>query len=211
MSNTNIKKVRTSDLELKDRLVSIQRVTKVTKGGRTFSFSAIVVVGNENGVVGYGLGKASEVQAAIAKGVEDAKKNLIKVPVINGTIPHKQEMRFGGSQVMIRPAAPGTGIIAGGAMRAVLESVGVKNVLAKSKGSSNPHNLVKATIAALCELRDAYSVASPVCAASRWTRCLTVNFENANHGNIEDHSGQEPHRCLGTAAQEPRCFGSEKD
>ena len=158
MSNTNIKKVRTSDLELKDRLVSIQRVTKVTKGGRTFSFSAIVVVGNENGVVGYGLGKASEVQAAIAKGVEDAKKNLIKVPVINGTIPHKQEMRFGGSQVMI-PAAPGTGIIAGGAMRAVLESVGVKNVLAKSKGSSNPHNLVKATIAALCELRDAYSVA----------------------------------------------------
>ena len=153
MSNTNIKKVRTSDLELKDRLVSIQRVTKVT------SFSAIVVVGNENGVVGYGLGKASEVQAAIAKGVEDAKKNLIKVPVINGTIPHKQEMRFGGSQVMIRPAAPGTGIIAGGAMRAVLESVGVKNVLAKSKGSSNPHNLVKATIAALCELRDAYSVA----------------------------------------------------
>ena len=159
MSNTNIKKVRTSDLELKDRLVSIQRVTKVTKGGRTFSFSAIVVVGNENGVVGYGLGKASEVQAAIAKGVEDAKKNLIKVPVINGTIPHKQEMLFGGSQVMIRPAAPGTGIIAGGAMRAVLESVGVKNVLAKSKGSSNPHNLVKATIAALCELRDAYSVA----------------------------------------------------
>ncbi len=151
-----MKKVRTSDLELKDRLVSIQRVTKVTKGGRTFSFSAIVVVGNENGVVGYGLGKASEVTSAIAKGVEDAKKNLVKIPVINGTIPHKQEMRFGGSLVMVRPAAPGTGIIAGGAM---LESVGVKNVLAKSKGSSNPHNLVKATIAALCELRDAHSVA----------------------------------------------------
>ena len=155
MANTNIKKVRTSDLELKDRLVSIQRVTKVTKGGRTFSFSAIVVVGNEDGVVGYGLGKASEVQAAIAKGVEDAKKNLVKIPVINGTIPHKQELRYGGSLVMIRPAAPGTGIIAGGAMRAVLESVGVKNVL----GSSNPHNLVKATIGALCELRDAASVA----------------------------------------------------
>ena len=154
MANTNMKKVRTSDLELKDRLVSIQRVTKVTKGGRTFSFSAIV-----NGVVGYGLGKASEVTSAIAKGVEDAKKNLVKIPVINGTIPHKQEMRFGGSLVMVRPAAPGTGIIAGGAMRAVLESVGVKNVLAKSKGSSNPHNLVKATIAALCELRDAHSVA----------------------------------------------------
>ena len=159
MANTNVKKVRTSDLELKDRLVSIQRVTKVTKGGRTFSFSAIVVEGNENGVVGYGLGKASEVQAAIAKGVEDAKKNLVNVPIINGTIPHKQEMRFGGSEVMIRPAAPGTGIIAGGAMRAVLESVGVKNVLAKSKGSSNPHNLVKATVNALLELRDAYSVA----------------------------------------------------
>ena len=117
MSNTNIKKVRTSDLELKDRLVSIQRVTKVTKGGRTFSFSAIVVVGNEDGVVGYGLGKASEVQSAIAKGVEDAKKNLVKIPVINGTIPHKQESRYSGSLVMIRPAAPGTGIIAGGAMR----------------------------------------------------------------------------------------------
>ncbi|MBR7170322.1 MAG: 30S ribosomal protein S5, partial [Alistipes sp.] len=107
----------------------------------------------------YGLGKASEVQAAIAKGVEDAKKNLVKIPVINGTIPHKQEYRFGGSEVMIRPAAPGTGIIAGGAMRAVLESLGIKNVLAKSKGSSNPHNLVKATIGALCELRDAASVA----------------------------------------------------
>ena len=116
MSNTNIKKVRTSDLELKDRLVSIQRVTKVTKGGRTFSFSAIVVVGNEDGVVGYGLGKASEVQSAIAKGVEDAKKNLVKIPVINGTIPHKQESRYSGSLVMIRPAAPGTGVIAGGAM-----------------------------------------------------------------------------------------------
>ncbi len=159
MANTNIKKVRTSDLELKDRLVSIQRVTKVTKGGRTFSFSAIVVVGNENGVVGYGLGKAGEVTSAIAKGVEDAKKNLVKVPIINGTIPHKQESRYGGSQVVILPAAPGTGVIAGGAMRAVFESVGIKNVLAKSKGSSNPHNLVKATVNALLELRDAHSVA----------------------------------------------------
>ncbi len=158
MSNSNIK-VRTSDIELKDKLVSIQRVTKVTKGGRTFTFSAIVVVGNENGVVGFGLGKAAEVTTAIAKGVEDAKKNLVKIPIINGTIPHKQDMRYSGSVVMIRPAAPGTGIIAGGAMRAVLESVGIKNVLAKSKGSSNPHNLVKATVGALCELRDAYSVA----------------------------------------------------
>ena len=160
MANINKNRVRTSDLgELTDRLVAINRVTKVTKGGRTFTFSAIVVVGNGNGVVGYGLGKAAEVTVAISKGVEDAKKNLVKIPVLNGTIPHKQETRFGGSEVMIRPAAPGTGVIAGGAMRAVLESAGIKNVLAKSKGSSNPHNLVKATIGALCELRDARSVA----------------------------------------------------
>lgn len=154
-----IRKVKTSDLELKDRLVSIQRVTKVTKGGRTFSFSAIVVVGNEDGIVGYGLGKASEVTTAIAKGIEDAKKSLIKVPIINGTIPHEQIAKFGGARVFIKPASDGTGVTAGGAMRAVLESVGVKNVLAKSKGSSNPHNLVKATFAALLELRDAIVVA----------------------------------------------------
>ena len=158
MANNNIK-VKTSDLELKDRLVAIKRVSKTTKGGRTMSFSAIVVVGNEAGVVGYGLGKASEVQSAIAKGVEDAKKNLVKIPVINGTIPHSQEFRYGGSQVLMRPAAPGTGVKAGGAMRVVFESVGIHNVLAKSKGSSNPHNLVKATVGALMELRDAASVA----------------------------------------------------
>lgn len=156
---TSIRKVKTSDLDLKDRLVSIQRVTKVTKGGRTFSFSAIVVVGNEDGVVGYGLGKANEVTTAIAKGIEDAKKNLIKVPIINGTIPHEQLAKFGGAKVFVKPASSGTGIKAGGAMRAVLESVGVKNVLAKSKGSSNPHNLVKATFAALVEMRDAYTIA----------------------------------------------------
>ncbi|HPY66549.1 MAG TPA: 30S ribosomal protein S5 [Bacteroidales bacterium] len=154
-----IRKVKTSDLELKDRLISIQRVTKVTKGGRTFSFSAIVVVGNEDGIVGHGLGKASEVTTAIAKGIEDAKKNLIKVPVINGTIPHEQEAKFGGARVFIKPASDGTGVKAGGAMRAVLESVGIKNVLAKSKGSSNPHNLVKATIEALLQIRDPYTVA----------------------------------------------------
>ena len=158
MANSNIK-VKTSDLELKDRLVAIKRVSKTTKGGRTMSFSAIVVVGNEAGVVGYGLGKASEVQSAIAKGVEDAKKNLVKIPIINGTIPHSQEFRFGGSEVLMRPAAPGTGVKAGGAMRVVFESVGIHNVLAKSKGSSNPHNLVKATVGALMELRDAASVA----------------------------------------------------
>lgn len=148
-----------SDIELKDRLVAVNRVTKVTKGGRTFTFAAIVVVGNGNGVIGYGLGKAGEVQAAIAKGVEAAKKNLIQVPVLKGTIPHEQYAKFGGSQVFIKPAGAGTGLKAGGAMRAVLESVGVKDVLAKSKGSSNPHNLVKATIAALGELRDAKTVA----------------------------------------------------
>ena len=155
----NIRKVRTTDLELIDRLVSIQRVTKVTKGGRTFSFSAIVVVGDENGVVGYGLGKAGEVTSAIAKGVEDAKKSLIKVPVINGTVPHEQSAKFGGAKVWLKPASSGTGVKAGGAMRAVLESAGIKDVLAKSKGSSNPHNLVKATVNALIEMRDAYTVA----------------------------------------------------
>ena len=158
--STGIRKVKTSDLELKDRLVSIQRVTKVTKGGRTFSFSAIVVVGNEDGIVGHGLGKAGEVTTAIAKGVEDAKKNLIKVPIYKGTIPHEQYGKFGGARVFIKPASSGTGVKAGGAMRAVLESVGVKDVLAKSKGSSNPHNLVKATFDALLELRDANAVAN---------------------------------------------------
>ncbi len=145
--------------ELKDRLVAINRVTKVTKGGRTFTFAAIVVVGDGKGVIGTGLGKAGEVTAAIAKGVEAAKKNLIKVPVLKGTIPHEQTAKFGGAEVMIRPASEGTGVVAGGAMRGVLESVGIKNVLAKSKGSSNPHNLVKATLIALSELRDPYTVA----------------------------------------------------
>ena len=148
-----------NDADLKDRLVAFNRVTKVTKGGRTFTFAAIVVVGDGKGVIGYGLGKAGEVTAAIAKGVEAAKKNLVKVPVLKGTIPHEVEARFGGAQVFMRPAAAGTGLVAGGAMRAVLDSVGVKDILAKSKGSSNPHNLVKATIAALSELRDAYTVA----------------------------------------------------
>ena len=148
-----------SDVELKDRLVAINRVTKVTKGGRTFTFAAIVVVGDGNGTIGWGLGKAGEVQQAIAKGTEAAKKNLVKVPVIKGTIPHEVEVRFGGAQVFLRPAAQGTGLVAGGAMRPVLESVGITDVLAQSKGSSNPHNLVKATIKALSELRDAYTVA----------------------------------------------------
>ena len=154
MAVKNNKVKSASDLELKDRLVAINRVTKVTKGGRTFTFAAIVVVGNENGIVGWGLGKANEVQAAIAKGVEAAKKNLSK-----GTIPHEQVAKFGGSRVILKPASHGTGVKAGGAMRAVLESVGVTDVLCKSKGSSNPHNLVKATIAALGEMRSPAQVA----------------------------------------------------
>ena len=149
----------TNDLELQERLVAVNRVTKVTKGGRTFTFAAIVVVGNGNGIVGYGLGKAGEVTAAITKGTEAAKKNLIQVPVLNGTIPHEQFCKFGSTKVYLQPASTGTGVKAGGAMRAVLESVGIKDILAKSKGSSNPHNLVKATIQALGELRDARMVA----------------------------------------------------
>ncbi len=159
MAQANVKRIKSSEIELVDKLVGIQRVTKVTKGGRHFSFSAIVVVGNESGVVGHGLGKANEVTEAISKGIDDAKKNLIRVPVVNGTIPHEQNGKFGGARVFIKPAANGTGVIAGGAMRAVLESVGVKDVLAKSKGSSNPHNVVKATLDALVQLRDARTVA----------------------------------------------------
>jgi small subunit ribosomal protein S5 len=152
-------RVKAADIELKDKLVAINRVTKVTKGGRTFSFSAIVVVGDENGIVGHGLGKAKEVVEAITKGIDDAKKNLIKVPIAKGTVPHTQKGKYGGAKVLLKPATDGTGVIAGGAMRAVLESVGVSNVLAKSQGSSNPHNVVKATIDALAQMRDAVAVA----------------------------------------------------
>jgi small subunit ribosomal protein S5 len=159
MATDSIKRVKSSDIELKDKLVGINRVTKVTKGGRTFSFSAIVVVGNEKGVVGHGLGKSKEVTDAISKAIEDAKKNLVKVAVLKGTIPHSQEGKFSGSRVFLKPAAHGTGVIAGGAMRAVLESVGITDVLAKSKGSSNPHNVVKATLDALVKMRDPITVA----------------------------------------------------
>lgn len=155
----NINRVKSADIELKDKLVAVNRVTKVTKGGRTFSFSAIVVVGDENGVVGHGLGKAKEVTEAITKGIDDAKKNLIRVPIRKGTVPHAQKGKYGGAEVLLKPATNGTGVIAGGAMRAVLESVGVHNVLAKSQGSSNPHNVVKATMDALSKMRDAAAVA----------------------------------------------------
>nr|WP_095074013.1 30S ribosomal protein S5 [Tenacibaculum jejuense] len=155
----NAERVKPSGLELVDRLVGVQRVTKVTKGGRAFGFSAIVVVGDGKGVVGHGLGKSKDVSSAIAKAVEDAKKNLVRIPLLNGTLPHEQKGKFGGAKVFIKPASNGTGVIAGGAVRAVLESVGVHDVLSKSQGSSNPHNVVKATFDALLQLRSAETVA----------------------------------------------------
>jgi small subunit ribosomal protein S5 len=155
----NVERVKPSGLELVDRLVGVQRVTKVTKGGRAFGFSAIVVVGDGNGVVGHGLGKSKDVSSAIAKAVEDAKKNLVRIPILEGTLPHEQKGKFGGAKVFIKPASPGTGVIAGGAVRAVLESVGIQDVLSKSQGSSNPHNAVKATFDALLQLRSAVAIA----------------------------------------------------
>jgi small subunit ribosomal protein S5 len=155
----NVERVKPSGLELVDRLVGVQRVTKVTKGGRAFGFSAIVVVGDGNGVIGHGLGKSKDVASAIAKAIEDAKKNLVRIPIIDGTLPHEQKGKFGGARVFIKPASHGTGVIAGGAVRAVLESVGVHDVLSKSQGSSNPHNVVKATLDALLQLRSAATIA----------------------------------------------------
>ncbi|MFN7327308.1 MAG: 30S ribosomal protein S5 [Chitinophagales bacterium] len=145
--------------ELKEKLVALNRVSKVTKGGRTFTFAAVVVIGDGKGTIGQGLGKAREVSEAIAKAQKDAEKNLVKVPIINGTIPHEAHGKFDSGRVFIKPAAHGTGVIAGGAMRAVLEMVGVHDVLAKSQGSSNPHNVVKATIEALKSLRSPSEIA----------------------------------------------------
>ena len=155
----NVERVKPSGLELVDRLVGVQRVTKVTKGGRAFGFSAIVVVGDCNGVVGHGLGKSKDVASAIAKAIEDAKKNLVRIPILNATLPHEQKGKFGGAKVFIKPASNGTGVIAGGAVRHVLEAVGIHDVLSKSQGSSNPHNVVKATFNALLQLRSAASIA----------------------------------------------------
>ena len=158
-SYKNVERVKPSGLELQDHLVGVQRVTKVTKGGRAFGFSAIVVVGDGNGVVGHGLGKSKDVASAIAKAIEDAKKNLVRIPIIKQTLPHEQKGKFGGARVFLKPASHGTGVIAGGAVRAVLESVGIHDVLSKSQGSSNPHNVVKATFDALLQLRSASTIA----------------------------------------------------
>nr|WP_028887458.1 30S ribosomal protein S5 [Tenacibaculum ovolyticum] len=155
----NVERVKPSGLELVDKLVGVQRVTKVTKGGRAFGFSAIVIVGDGNGVVGHGLGKSKDVASAIAKAIEDAKKSLVRIPILDGTLPHEQKGKFGGAKVFIKPASHGTGVIAGGAVRSVLESVGIKDVLSKSQGSSNPHNVVKATFDALLQLRNAATIA----------------------------------------------------
>lgn len=153
------KRIKASEIDLQEKVVVVNRVTKVVKGGRNFRFSAVIVVGDGKGVVGYGLGKANEVTDAIAKGVDDAKKSLIKIPILHGTLPHESTGKFGGGLILLKPAAPGTGVIAGGGARVVLESAGVHNVLAKSKGSSNPHNVVKATFKALIQLRDPITVA----------------------------------------------------
>ena len=157
--DNNKRQIKPADSDLKDKLVNLNRVAKVTKGGRTFSFAAIVVVGDGKGKVGHGLGKARDVSESIQKAVDDAKKNLIEIPIYKGTIPHMQLGKYGAGKVMIKPASDGTGVIAGGAMRAVLEAAGVQNVLAKSQGSSNPHNVVKATIDALSKLRSPMEIA----------------------------------------------------
>ena len=159
MDLSNRVRVKSSEVELQEKVVKIKRVAKVVKGGRRFSFSAIIVVGNGDGIIGFGLGKANEVTDAISKGVDDAKKNLIKVPVLKGTIPHESFTKFGAAKVLLKPAAPGTGVLAGGAMRAVLESAGIRDVIGKSLGSSNPHNVVKATVKALMEMRTPKDVA----------------------------------------------------
>ena len=159
MAKTTLNRIKGGYLELHEKVVSINRVVKTTKGGRAFSFSALVVVGNGNGIVGHGLGKAKEVQEAITKGIEDAKKNLVKVPVRHGTIPHEQFAKEGAAKVLIKPAAHGTGVITGGSMRAVLESAGITDVLSKNLGSANPQNVVKATVKALTMLREPVAVA----------------------------------------------------
>lgn len=174
------KRVLTKEaLALEDRLVWLNRTAKVVKGGRRFGFAALVVVGDRQGVVGFGLGKAAEANIAIAKGVEAAKKNLYRIPLRRTTIPHAVSVKYEATRLILRPAAPGTGLIAGGAVRAVLEVLGVQDVLAKVIGSSNPHNVVRATFKALMELEDAASVAQR----------RNISLQKVFHGTYEADSG----------------------
>ena len=151
--------INIAELELKEKVVHINRVAKVVKGGRRFSFNAIVVVGNGNGYVGIGLGKANEVTDAISKGIESAKKNLVRIPIYKNTIPHEILGKYGAAKIFLKPASPGTGIIAGGGVKAIMEAAGIRDILAKSIGSSNPHNVIKATMSALESLENAFSIA----------------------------------------------------
>src|SRR6187402_1369156 len=160
MTQSNVSTVKATETDLKEKVVAIKRVAKVVKGGRRFSFSAIVVVGDGNGTVGYGLGKAGEVPEAIRKGVEDAKKHLIKVPLVGSTIPHEIHRHFGAAKVMLKPASAGTGVIAGGSVRSVVEAAGIRDLLSKVQGSTNPINVVRATIECLAALRSADTIAA---------------------------------------------------
>ncbi len=175
--------VKSSDLDLKDQVVHINRVTKVVKGGKNFRFAALVVVGDSKGHVGFGMGKAREVPVAIAKGIERAKRNLIKVPIKGGTIPHPVIGRFGAGRVMLRPASTGTGVIAGGAVRAVMESVGIQDILTKSLGTTNPYNVVRATFAGLQMLKD----------PATFARLRSTGKERAEHGATDPKEKGQDH------------------